>query len=288
MSSPRRAAGEPFRFPAVLARGPKRPGLARPARLAAGLLLALVTLRPGPAWAAGAEPAPLAAEETCSNGAPAASHSGRSAALDSVQVSIPVLGAPSRGAPDAKVTIVEFSDFQCPSCAAASRWVDSIATAYPRDVRIVFKQYPLSFHEHAGEAAEASLAAADQGKFWELLAKIYGHQSELDRAALLGWACEIGVDLRAFAKGLFEGRYHARVAIDVADGDRLGIRGTPSVFVDGRAYLGRRLMSDVRPVLDSLLAVRGAAPRRPASGTRPRAWTAPRSAAGSTAAPLPH
>ena len=171
--------------------------------------------------------------------------------LDSAILEIPVTGAPARGPTDAKVTIVEFSDFQCPGCAQASGWADSIVTAYPNDVRIVFKQFPLDFHEHAREAAEASLAAHEQGKFWAMHDKMFAHSESLSRETIRGLAAEIGLDVKAFEQALDAGRWRGRIDEDIADGMKLGVYGTPWFFINGRHYNGARTMEAITPIIES-------------------------------------
>ena len=225
---------------------------------AVGLLLALPLC--GSGIAAGGTPPMSAsnADANCTIGGssapPIASGAGGPLSLlDSVTVAVPLIGAPMRGPLTARVTIVEFSDFQCPGCQAVSRLVDSIATAFPRDVRIVFKQYPLEMHPHAHEAAEAALAAFEQGRFWEMHDKMFAHPEDIDRSTIMGWACELGLDVTAFSRGLYAGRFRSRVRLDIADGDRIGIRGTPTLLINGQNYLGRRVMSEISPLLRTLL-----------------------------------
>lgn len=211
--------------------------------------------------------APATAGETCGDDAPG-THTplgpGALAMLDSTRVTISTLGSPTRGPADARVTLVEFSDFQCPSCRQAYTFLDSLAKAFPRDLRIVFKHYPLQFHPYAFAAAEAATAALDQGKFWEYADVVYAHQEEIDQDALLGWACQVGLDVRSFSKGLYDGKWRSRVRIDLSEGDRLGVRGTPMLYLNGHGFWGRRTLHDMAPVVNALLARAGDAPRRAA------------------------
>lgn len=248
---------------------------ARLACVVAGVLAAaLAHAKPPAAWKPAAAAPPAAAGSPQSDAgcgdAPAAARplgTGPLARLDAAAVDIPVLGAPSRGPGSARVTAVVFSDFQCPSCRQAHAALDSLAKAFPRELRVVFKQYPLSFHPYAFAAAEAACAAHDQGRFWELADVIYAHQEELDQDALMGWACEVGLDVRAFSKGLYGGRFKGRVRLDMADGDRIGVRGTPMVYLNGHAYLGRRTLAEMKPVVRALLDARpGATPVAGAPG----------------------
>ena len=113
---------------------------------------------------------------------------------DPIKISID--GDPVRGPATAKVTIVEFSDFQCPYCAKATGEVKQILNKYPKDVRFIFKQFPLDIHSQAAVAAEAALAAQAQGKFWEMHDKLYANFRSISRVRILDWAREIGLAAR--------------------------------------------------------------------------------------------
>ncbi len=113
-------------------------------------------------------------------------------------VKIAVDGAPVRGPADARITLVEFSDFECPFCSAAVKQVDVIMAAYPKDVKLIYKQFPLSMHPHAELAAEASLAAREQGKFWEMYDALFNNYRQLSRPKILALAKELGLDVEKF------------------------------------------------------------------------------------------
>ena len=245
---------------------PRRtPGAAPRGRLAAWLLGTLIGLTSSAALVA-AEPAPyksIAPPTSVDPGCTTATGAlpvvalatdGVMKLLDSTFVQIPIMAAPMRGPLTARVTIVEFSDFQCPSCAAASHVLDSVITAFPRDVRVVFKQFPLDMHPHSFEAAEASLAAADQGKFWQMHDQFFAHQEDIDRSTIMGWACATGLDVTAFSRGLYAGMFRPRVMQDIADGDRLQVQGTPTWFINGRRYQGRRVLSELGQLVAALIA----------------------------------
>ena len=168
-------------------------------------------------------------------------------------VKIPIDGAPSKGPENARITFVEFSDFECPYCSRAIHELDAIMKAYPKDVRLVFKQYPLEMHPHAPLAAQAALAANAQGKFWEMHDKMFANFRKLSRANILLWAKEIGLDMSRFEAELDSGKYKSAVAKDVAEGDRLGISGTPTIFVNGRRYNGHLGLDSMKPILDKQL-----------------------------------
>ncbi|MFO0574399.1 MAG: thioredoxin domain-containing protein [Polyangia bacterium] len=151
---------------------------------------------------------------------------------------VPVGNAPSQGPAVAKVTIVEFSDFQCPFCSRVEDTLKKLRDSYPNDVRIAFKHLPLSFHQNAQIAAEAAVAAEEQGKFWQMHAKLFANQNALDRPSLDKYAQEIGLDLAKFKAALDTNKYKERVNADAAEAAKFGARGTPSFFINGKPFHG--------------------------------------------------
>lgn len=146
--------------------------------------------------------------------------------------------APVLGPQDAKVTIVEWSDFQCPFCSRVVPSVKEVMKQFPKDVRFVFKQYPLPFHDKAHLAAQAALAAKAQGKFWPYHDKLFENQKMLDRADLERYAKEVGLNLPKFQKALNDGTYKAKVDAEMAEGAQVGVQGTPALFINGRFLSG--------------------------------------------------
>jgi protein-disulfide isomerase len=140
---------------------------------------------------------------------------------------------PSYGPADAAVTVVEFSDFECPYCSMAANAINEVKAQYGDRVRFVFRQYPLGFHQKAHLAAQASLAAHSQGKFWEFHDKLFANQKALGREDLEKYAEELGLDMAAFRKALDEGTYKATVDADLELGGEVFVEGTPTVFVNG-------------------------------------------------------
>ncbi len=146
--------------------------------------------------------------------------------------------APIRGASGAKVTIVEWSDFQCPFCGRVEPTLAQVMKEYPKDVRIAFKELPLSFHANAHLAAEAALAAKAQGKFWEMHDKMYANQTALTRPDLEKYAQEVGLSMDKFKGDLDSGKWKQKVDDELAEGGKLGARGTPSFFINGKSFVG--------------------------------------------------
>ena len=158
--------------------------------------------------------------------------------------------APAKGPADAKVTIVAFSDFQCPFCSRVNPTMKQIEETYAKDVRVVFRHLPLPFHKDAGPAAEASMAANAQGKFWEMHDKLFANQRELTRENFEKWAGEIGLDVKKFKADLDSGKYKARVDEDAKYAGTVGARGTPAFFINGKLVSGAQPFENFKKVID--------------------------------------
>jgi protein-disulfide isomerase len=154
--------------------------------------------------------------------------------LEDKPAKLTIEGDPMRGPANAKVTIVEFSDFQCPYCAKAVGEVNQLLQKFPKDVRLVFKQYPLDIHSQAEIAAEAALSANAQGKFWELHDKMYANFRSINRDKIFVWAKEVGADVDKLRADLDSHKYAARVQAESNEGDGAGVEGTPTFFINGR------------------------------------------------------
>ena len=168
-------------------------------------------------------------------------------------VTIPTAGSPSIGPPNAAVTLVEFSDFECPYCAAAVPQIQAVLKAYPAQVKLVFKQFPLEIHSQADLAAAAAIAAHKQGKFWPMHDAMYAHHDDLSRKNILELARQAGLDMNRFEKDIDSTEVRETVVRDVQDGDRAGVEGTPTLFLNGQRYNGAIALASLKPVLDSEL-----------------------------------
>ncbi|HLT28624.1 MAG TPA: thioredoxin domain-containing protein [Myxococcaceae bacterium] len=162
--------------------------------------------------------------------------------------------APSFGPRYAKVTIVQWSDFECPYCARASTTVREIREAYPEDVRFEFRHQPLPTHARAIPAAIAALAADEQGRFWEYHDLLFQQQQALSDDDLEAYARMVGLDLPRFRRSLRDPRHEARIREDAAEGRRLGALGTPTFFINGRKLMGTRSIEDFRLLIDAEIA----------------------------------
>jgi protein-disulfide isomerase len=164
-------------------------------------------------------------------------------------VKIPVAGSPVKGPADARVTLVEFSDFECPFCSSAEKQVDIVMKAYPKDVKLIYKQFPLSMHPHAELAAEASLAAREQGKFWEMYEVLFKNFRQLSRNSILEMAKDLGLDMSKFQADLDSGKFKKEVEKDIADGEAANVYGTPAFYINGKQYNGEVSLAALKPIL---------------------------------------
>jgi len=168
-------------------------------------------------------------------------------------VAIPTLGSPSMGPADARIVIVEFSDFQCPYCVKAVAKVNAVLQAFPKDVKLIFKQYPLETHPQASISAAASLAAHNQGKFWQMHDILFANRTQLSRTNILAWAGRLGLDMKRFTQDLDSEAVKNAVVKDTKDGDKAGVEGTPTFFIDGQRYNGEIALEAVKPVIEAEL-----------------------------------
>ncbi len=178
--------------------------------------------------------------------------------MDVPRVEVAEAGSPAEGgAPGAPVTIVEFSDFQCPFCGRVVPALQKAKETYGDKLRIVFRQFPLNIHPMAPKAAEAALCAADQGKFWEMHDAMFADQQKLAVPDLKAKAAAIGLEAAKF-EGCLDGGGKAQVVQrDLADGQKAGVSGTPAMFVNGRFISGAVPYEDLAKVIDDELARKG-------------------------------
>lgn len=172
-----------------------------------------------------------------------------------------VPGAPFRGPKNAPVTIVEFSDFQCPLCAKAQAVLQEVLAAYPQEVKLVYRHFPPERNPQAKLAAEAAECAAQQGRFWEYHDQVFAHASQLSPAGLQTLAETLRLDLQAFSTCLDAGKAQARVAEDLADARGAGLTETPTFFINGRIVEGAPPLATFKKMIDQQLALFG--PRVP-------------------------
>lgn len=179
--------------------------------------------------------------------------------LEPLRTPVEVGDAPIRGNPKAPVTVVEFSDFQCPYCARSRQTVLRVRDAYGDKVRWVFRHFPLDFHAQARKAGEAGACAGEQGRFWQMHDAMFANPGKLQVAELKQTAKTLGLDPLAFDRCLDSGKYADRVERDVEAGARSGVSGTPAFFVNGRPIIGAQPFEAFEQVIDDELQRLGVA-----------------------------
>ncbi len=162
-------------------------------------------------------------------------------------------GAPFKGPADAKVTVIEFSDFQCPFCSRVAPTLERLRKEYPEDVKIVFKHLPLSFHNQAQSAAEAAEAAHRQDKFWEMHDRLFSQQRSLSEEKYLEWAGELGLDVEKFKGDMKSSAVQSRINEDKREAAKHGVTGTPGFFINGRFLSGAKPYGDFKTAVDRAL-----------------------------------
>ncbi|GBE04797.1 MAG TPA: hypothetical protein ENH31_02850 [Nitrospirae bacterium] len=165
---------------------------------------------------------------------------------------IPLGDSPVRGGMSAPVTIVEFSDFQCPYCARLQPTLKQVLDAYPKEVRLVYKQFPLSFHPQARNASKAALAAGEQGKFWEMHDIVFANHNKLSEEKFKEFAAKIGLNAAKFDADYKSNKYDKQIQDEITLGNTVGVRGTPSLYLNGKKMAGRSL-NDFKTAIDSAL-----------------------------------
>ncbi|MBU2638628.1 MAG: DsbA family protein [Nanoarchaeota archaeon] len=161
---------------------------------------------------------------------------------------------PSIGPADAEVTIIEYSDFECPFCQRAEETVKQVLKEYEGRVRLVYKNFPLSFHNNARPAAEAGECANEQGKFWELHEKMFENRLNLKKSDIKEYAEEIGLDMDRFNSCFDSGKYSDEVDQDIADGAMLSVSGVPAFFINGKPLIGAQPIEEFRKIIGKELA----------------------------------
>jgi protein-disulfide isomerase len=161
---------------------------------------------------------------------------------------------PAIGDQQAPVTIVLFSDFQCPFCGRAEDTVKKVLDTYKGKVRLVFRDYPLPFHERAQKASEAAHCAGDQGKYWQMHDKLFANQQALSVPDLKSHAKGLGLDVARFDKCLDSGEKAKLVEASKKAGDEAGVNGTPAFFINGHPLTGLREFAEFKSIIDYQLA----------------------------------
>lgn len=208
----------------------------------------------------GRSPVVLQNDTKTSSGAASSATTPRTENQDSqpqvVRYDVPVDDDPAIGPADAPITIIEFSDYECPYCR---RWHNEVFNrlieTYPEQVRLIYRDFPLSsIHANAFAAAEAANCANEQGAFWEFHDRLFSMELGLGMEAYRSYASQLGLDTQAFIKCLESGRYRDEVQADYDFAAELGVRSTPTFFINGIAIVGAQPFEVFQQVIDKELA----------------------------------
>lgn len=174
--------------------------------------------------------------------------------LDRPRAEVSVDDDPSKGKKGAPITLIEFSEYQCPFCKKTRPTIDKILSTYGDKVHYVFRDFPLSFHNQAKDAANAAQCAGDQGKYWEYSDKLWETQGQHTQEKLKEIATGLKLDMAAFEKCTKDGKYYAEINKDMEDGSNSGVSGTPAYFINGLFLSGAQPFESFKQLIDEELA----------------------------------
>lgn len=177
--------------------------------------------------------------------------------MEPFRVQVSAGNSPAMGPANAPVTIVIWSDFQCPFCSRVVPTIKQVEERYKEKVRIVFRQYPLPMHPQAQKAAEASLCANEQSKFWQLHDGMFADQQALAVDQLKAKAVTLGMDAGKFNECLDSNKHAKTVKDDMRDGSLVGVSGTPAMFINGRMLSGAQPFEEFAKIIDEELKMKG-------------------------------
>jgi len=174
--------------------------------------------------------------------------------LEAPRVNVASAGHPWTGGKDARVTIVEFSDFQCPYCRSAESTIKPLREKYRDQMKLVYMDFPLGFHTHAMDAARAAQCADAQNKFWPYHDALFANQSKLTPADLKATAAKLGLNATAFNTCFDKNQPDGTIRQEMAQGQALGITGTPTFFINGRQLTGAQPSEKFEEIINDELA----------------------------------
>jgi protein-disulfide isomerase len=157
---------------------------------------------------------------------------------------VPIDGSPTKGPDSAPITIIEFADFECPFCAIMAPQLDKAFDDRKGQIRFVFKFFPLASHPHGEACARAGIAASNQGKFWEMHHKMFANREHLEQSDLDSYAKDVGIDLNKFHADMQAQATTDRIDRDKKLADSLGVKGTPTIYINGRDYSPQNDLND--------------------------------------------
>ncbi len=172
------------------------------------------------------------------------------------RLDVPIGNAPVLGDKNAKITIIEYSDFQCPYCASAESKIKRLQKDYPGNIKLVYKNFPLGFHGEAFIAAEAGLCAHEQSDeyFWQLHEMMFADPRGLKRVGLKSKATKLGLNVEQFEKCMDDKKYYSSINRDIAEGKKIGVNSTPIFFINGIIVKGNKAYKEFTDIVDAELA----------------------------------
>lgn len=165
--------------------------------------------------------------------------------------------SPYQGEKNAPIIFAEFSDFQCSFCKKSQEVVNRVMSEYKGKVKRVFKNNPLPFHQDAMLAHQAAMAAHEQGKFWEMMNKIFGNQQNIKENDLLKYAKEVGLNMKKFERDWKSDKIKDKISRDMAEAQKAGVTGTPTFFINGRKHVGAAPFEIFKSIIDEELGKGG-------------------------------
>lgn len=169
---------------------------------------------------------------------------------------LPIGKSPVRGPADAPVVMTEFSDFQCPFCARATPLIDQVLQAYPKEVKFVYKEFPLPMHSNALPASRAAIAAQRQGKYWEMHDKLFANQRALQPDNLKQYAQDLGLDVAKFEQDMASPEVQQQITEDMQLARQAGVTGTPTLYLNGKR-IQNRSFEGIKQMVDEALQKKG-------------------------------
>jgi protein-disulfide isomerase len=169
---------------------------------------------------------------------------------------LPIGKSPVKGPADAPVTMVEFSDFQCPFCARSNPLIEQVIQAYPKELKFVYKEFPLPMHPNAMPASRAAVAAQRQGKYWEMHDKLFANQQALQPDNFKQYAQELGLDVAKFEQDVNSPEVQAQITEDMQLARQSVVNGTPTLFLNGKKVQNRSF-EGLKQMIDEALQKKG-------------------------------
>jgi protein-disulfide isomerase len=194
-----------------------------------------------------------AGRDNSAPGAPAAAAGASPYELSKEVYTVEAGVSPWKGAPDAPVTLVVFSDFECVHCGTLAESLETMLKTFPDDIKVVFKNYTIPYHKNSEYAAMAALAAGEQGKFWEMHDLLFKNQTALGKEAIIGFAGSLKLDIAAFEKSLASRELKDKIEQDRVQGKNLNIQNLPTTFINGRSFMGSPPAEHIKGFIEGTL-----------------------------------